>query len=32
MKEAERKKLWDKYMKSKSPELREQLFWNMQMS
>ena len=25
MKEAERKKLWDKYMKSKSPELREQL-------
>lgn len=25
MKEAERKKLWDKYMKSKSPDLREQL-------
>ncbi|MBO5485872.1 MAG: FliA/WhiG family RNA polymerase sigma factor [Eubacterium sp.] len=25
MKESERKKLWDKYMKTKSPELREQL-------
>lgn len=25
MKETERKKLWDKYMKTKSPELREQL-------
>ena len=25
MKKAERNKLWDKYMKSKSPELREQL-------